>query len=425
MLLAKQHMGQHELDALWSLNDKITDEFLRSYAKRIVNSFPPGSERRTLRSYIRGSNKINRKTFYRILSLQNHPDIAWIFPDFISRLKFDLDIKPQFIQHGKYQTRTSGRSLTAKEIVDTFSLGKDKILDLLGKISGGEFCRGMTELKDEKVLGVGSYGSVFAVDNEIHKMFNVGVDGRTNSRGNDPLQEIVLLSFVTTFAVEENNPHFVTLKELNVCPREFEKGPQYPYMFMTLTPITATLGELFVYMNPSSDVCHSLFFQYLRACQFLINHGIVHFDMHQSNLAFEFTTIDYIDYDDGWSAPTHGAMGKIIDFGRSDRYISPEYRTRFVGRGQILPYDTFNPANDPLTIIFTFRKMLEATGRMRRNDILTEAVHRAIQFCEEEFDNKLDNLVGKGSHGYVAKVHTDDLTFLQRLTETVFPEYRR
>lgn len=419
-------MGQRELETLRSLSPRIPDEFLLEYVAWLAKKFPRGDPTgKRLHDMGRRKKKLDREFIYRTVAFETVPYRAHILFDLILQLNLKLGIKPQFIEHGTYISfPTTGRAVTAKEIVETYTSAEEKssgsgaakVQDLLSRSKGGELCDAMSRLEGEEILGVGWVGTVFAINDKVHKLFSRRNRDKYGIRGGNPMQEIVVSSFVTVFAEEERNPHFVSLEHVDVCPRVYG-NETIDFSILTMRRIAGTIAQSS--SLPDSKALHSLMFQHLRCCLFLANHGIVHFDLHRDNLGYNVTTIDHIDYEDGWSVPTYGYVAKILDFGRADRYTFPTYRTHFTD----VPYDTFNIANDPLTIVNSYREILEAHPE-HQSEVMLNAVDKAIKFCEDEFGHKFERMIRHGEFGYLAEVSTDDITFLPRLLEFVFPEFK-
>lgn len=431
-------MGKRELDILLSLSDRIPDDFLRTYLKEFKRLFQKSSpEFKLMDLNSKRKTALDREKIFKVIA-ESRGRRERFFPKFIIELQ-SLGIKP-YIEHLTYQTSGAGRSTRAHEIVKAFTEARrdqpwdikkhkdeavKQVFDMLVRRNGGPFCAFMNNIDNEKVLGTGSFGAVFTVDNLVHKIFYSESSGGMDGRGQDPMQELIMLSFATALAEEENNPHMTRLVEANVCVQEIDlKNESYPfrYLFLTMEPISGTLAGVWSSLQPRE--CKSLFFQHLKACQFLISHGIVHFDMHASNLGYEDTDVEDLDYSDGWGVPTFGRIAKVMDFGRADRYIDPVYRTRFY-KSTPMPYDDLNPANDPLSVVYTYRHILEIQNRLNNDDEIVNCVRAAAQFCENEFGQPFDKLVGVHPiFSLVTNVKSDDVTFVDRLMEAVFPEYR-
>lgn len=446
-------MGQYEYDVLMSLSDQIPDEVLKKYFKPMLRdiyrsikpALPPDGVKR-YENQLRG--KIKREEFFKLLTAPTvyHDDL---FSQFLQFLHRELNIDVEYIPHAKFlHTRDEGY-VSAEKIFDLFwshqddpdvkvtlpalkfeqkdrppvyITGEDReyrastyaVTRYIKDHAGGAFCKALNEIRGEKVLGTGTYGAVIEYEGVIHKLFYSKAYYGMVLRGEDPYQEIIIHSIVNTFAERENNPHFVKLLGVSGCIQDEEiMGNDYMRLFMHMKKIAGTF--LSIYNTLSYDEAHSLFFQYLRGCQFLQNHGIVHLDIHAQNLGYDHSgAIEYIDYEDGWSVPTYGRFAKILDFGSSDRYIKPEYRTYFL---DVREYDEFNTANDPIAVIYVFARAFES-GRIK------EVIDRAKAFCEAEFGMAFDDMVRDRGNQSLAKVSTKDITFVGRLCESVFPEYR-
>lgn len=434
-------MGKRELDILWSLSDQIPDEFLNFYAKSMRGHYHKNTDTRRMLQLNMRRKHPNRHEIFGLVAQDASDSGFRMFPDFLHKMEV-LGIPTQYIEHASYQTQEEGRGVTPQEIVDAFTEARQArpwseaqskdpasliVYNMIDERRGGSFCAFMNDLSDEKVLGTGTFGAVFRLGDLVYKVFYQRTYGGTDTRGEDPLQELILLAFVTVLADRERNPHFTRLVEANMCAQvmDLEKGVRpFKYLFMTMEPISGTLAGVWFDLKPHEG--KSLFFQHLKACQFLIRHGIVHFDMHNNNIGYDNTDIEFIDYEDGWVVPTYGRIGKVMDFGRSDRYIDPVRRTRFNKGLWPMPYDKFNPANDPLSVVHTYYTTMQKTERIDEDNEFTQAVKTAVDFCEKEFNDTFFNIVDKvPSFSLVALARTDDVTFVDRLMEAVFPEYRK
>lgn len=391
-------MNDSDYNALLSLSDRIPDQILKRYVARhgkelVENTFLP----------LPKIDLQNRDLLFRLLSSPSRSSGS-PFCRFLYFLSHSCNVPVTHLPHERFVVMNDNDPVSVREIFDVFwsSEGqREAVIRHVESRQGGRFSKTMNEIKNERVLGAGALGVVFEHDGCVHKMFYYGPCEGLDKRGWNPYQEIIISSVVTVFAEMEGVPHFLRLKGVSSCTLEVS-GQQRIFAHMerldrTLKQIASSLTE---------DQVSSLLFQYLRGCEFLVNHGIVHFDINERNLGVVNVSDSFIDYGDGWRVPTHGYIGKIFDLGQADRYIFPSYRTA---------EDNFNTANDCVAVIRTFDALFKENGKV---------VGKAIQFCEREFLVPFEEMTLKGFKCGVAVVKSRDAEFVRRLMDEIFHEYR-
>lgn len=298
-----------DLELLRSLDHLVNDSLLKSFIKSNRQAFDLSvAEMKKL-------SVVDRDWFYRHLLRPSTGSSVSLFSKYMLFLvtQFGPNTIPSFVPHFKYDLE-NGRSVTPREILDAAKNdhGDRRLVDLLSEHRGGEFCRELNEMTNEKVLGSGAFGSVFKLNGEVYKMFHEQLMPHHNGTFGEETREIFMTALISVFAEEENNPHFAKLIEVNSCHREGTM--RWPMVFMHLEEVEGTMEK---FKEMTEEERSSLLFQSLMACMTLRDHGISHRDIYFNNLCYADTDYDIIDYDHGWSVPTHGKFIKLIDFGKA------------------------------------------------------------------------------------------------------------
>lgn len=321
----------------------------------------------------------------------------------------------------------NGDSLSPDAIARVFMKEPCEVDNLMRRVEGGKFCKRVTEMEDDVVMGAGRYGIVFAMGDKVIKMnysdthksiCTPTIDGEFVEYG-DVETEVVTTALITSLAAKENNPHMVEMISCDVCKTEDRR-----FTFISLKRIDGVLANI-ESGTFSDQQLLSLLFQHIRALVMLRNHAIVHNDCHSGNLAFVKTDAQAIDYDDGWSVPTHGLIGKLIDFGVSSRFIHPIFLSleKEINRAlsaDLAPIHAANMCGDIIMIIFSY---LYHVNEIEKQDVpeTKAALNRAVTFFEQLFGEKWDNI---HQHG-VTVFFSNDWNLIEKFMDSVFPQFRK